>query len=982
MKKIVLLTLATLFIIGLKAEVNKLPDFKEVVQNRTSVIMNKSLNVPEWNDYLNRDSRDMDNYDVKYTKIDLNIDFADEMIYGDNVIQIQTVENDVDEIVLDFTTNLILDDVILNGTSLDFTHQNHQIAIDLENTYPLNSEIEFQIVYHGHPVEPGRYNYGFVFDSHSGEDIAFTLVEPFASRDWWPCKDIPSDKIDVMDINITCPDEYISASNGLLIEEIDNGDGTMTYKWHTEYPISTYLVSLAVTNYVLYSETYSWNGEEMSIDNYVFPEHYELATDLFSYTPQMLDFLSEKYCEYPFLDEKYGHAVYPGNGAMEHQTCTSWGSNLVNSFSTYTVLHELAHQWVGDLITCEDWSHIWLNEGFATYSEVLWSEYLGGDEGYHSHIDQLDLGSMINDKLERDESGNGNYILDIVVYYKGAWVLHMLRGIVGTENMNNILSAYIQTEELQYGTATTEDFKNVCEEVTGTELDWFFDQWFYHYGRPQYEYTYYKSIEENSIMLGMNSFGISGDPFDMFIPVSLNNEDHSVWIEDGINHQTIDWNGGNIQLEMDRQNWVLDNGFEYITPFLHEACRLRDGNISLSWDSFFDIEIDGYFVFRSENGVDFEQITTEPITDLFYIDEDVELDTEYIYRIAVVGDIDGNFISEYSNEETMMAVDFCFDEGILLIDQTNNYPEASPFPSDDDVDTFYETITEDFQITTWDVAEDGFPPLNILANYSTIIYFVDDIMTIPFGPGNTAITNYLNSGGNLIFSGWNNISDAPVEFLENSLGISYVHSNSYPDFISAWSELDYVTLNVDTDKIPMPTWGENLQYVNKFEISGDASSILYYDSSIDDPDWEDEICAFKNNDNVFVLGFPLYFMQQQQSEELMNLMLSEFGEETSSNDVTISAPDIKLSNYPNPFNPETKISFEMSDDKTKNAGILIFNIKGQFVREFEIKKTGDNSKSVIWDGTDNFGKNVSSGIYLYKLKTNYSILTRKMLLMK
>ena len=600
MKKLyVVLFFIAILTLNIFAANKELPDLKKIVEQRTEQIQNKALNVTGWSEYLNRDLRDMTDYDVKYAKIDLTIEFEDEMIYGNNILQVQTVEDDVYEIILDFTTNLIVDDIAIAGISLNFSHQNHQITIDLGESYPQDSEIELEIIYHGHPVEPGRYGWGFVFDTHAGEDIAFTMVEPFASRDWWPCKDVPIDKIDVMDINITCPEQFTAVSNGLLTEEINNGNGTKTYKWHTDYPMSTYLVSLAVTNYELYSIPYTLNGTDMNIDNYLLPEQYAAGSTLFSDTPQMIDFLSEKYCEYPFLDEKYGHAVYPGGGAMEHQTCTSFGSNLISQNASYVVLHELAHQWMGDLITCEDWSHIWLNEGFATYSEVLWSEHLGGDYYYHYHIDQLDLGSMINDKLHRDESDSGAYILDIVVYYKGAWLLHMLRGIVGTENMNNIFSTYVETEELIYGTATTEDFKNVSEEVSGMELDWFFDQWFYNVGRPQYEYTYYKSDLENSIDIGINSFGILGEPFDMFVPYTLNGENHLVWVGDGMNHHTTDWNGGNINFDWDPENWVLDNGFGYITPVLNDASRLRDGTISLSWQAFFDPEIEGYFVYRS-----------------------------------------------------------------------------------------------------------------------------------------------------------------------------------------------------------------------------------------------------------------------------------------------------------------------------------------------------------------------------------------------
>lgn len=949
------------------------------LKNQKKIIKEKAQKSAEWEKYFDQDSKNMDNYDAIYYKIALDVDFENEMIYGDNIVKIKVLENEVSEIELNFTNNLTIDNITNTEENLEYSHNNHVINIDLGQNYNQNDVIDLNIEYHGHPVEPGRYGWGFVFDQHAGEDIAFTMVEPYASRDWWPCKDLPSDKADSVDLHITVPAEYVCASNGLLTDIVDN-DETKTYKWHEAYPISTYLVSIAVTNYEIYSQTYEYETEQMNIDNYLFPESYEQGEALFSQTAEMIDFLTGVYSTYPFLNEKYGHAVYPGNGAMEHQTCTSFGSAIVNPNGSYVVLHELAHQWVGDLITCQNWSHIWLNEGFATYSEVLWTENLGGTPNYHYHMNQIDLGNSLDGSLYREDNGDGAYILDVIVYYKGAWVLHMLRGIVGQETMQQILQTYIQTPELQYETAVTEDFKNISEDVSGMELDWFFDEWFYNNGRPDFMYSTYTKETSDSVKITLYSEGSHGDSFNMYIPLKLNSSEYQLWSEDGFNYYSFDIGDELTTIDFDNDNWVLDYGYEEQIPELDEVRQTRDSFVILNWQEFFDPNISGYNIYRSEESSDFIKINDTPVSGLTFTDEGLETNVEYTYKITTV--YDGDYESKFSNEVTFVPVDFTFDEGILVIDNTFDYPETSPFPGDEAVDTFYDNIIN-AEVTNWDVNSQGAPDLTEMAKYSSIILHNDDIIS-ELLPGEIYnFKSYLNAGGNLFISGWKNLGNEEPDFLNNYLKMENCVINNEADFSGAFGQNSYTDINIDSEKVPMEIWNNNLAYINKFDVAENAEIIYEFNSSSDNQDWENKACGltYQEEYNLFVIGFPLYYTDLQAAHNLMNDVLTTFDENLNAENETVADAELKSYNYPNPFNPETTIYFEPRN--FDNTVISIYNLKGQKVKELKCKIDPHKTmQSVVWDGSDENNQKVSSGIYFYKVSSTEDSVWGKMILIK
>jgi hypothetical protein len=312
--------------------------------------------------------------------------------------------------------------------------------------------------------------------------MIWTLSEPFGARDWWPCKDFNDDKADSLDMTCTVPDNLIVASNGVLVSDVDNGS-TRTFHWHTSSPISTYLVSLAIHPYTVFSDSYTPQGpgSPMELKFYVFPDHFSEVQATYALTNDMIDAFAESWGEYPFLSEKYGHAEFVVGGGMEHQTMSSLGNSTEDLIS-----HELAHQWWGNTITCDTFHHIWLNEGFAVWSEAFWKEKTAGSAAYR---DIMDIGAYFGEGTIYVENPNVDVIFDVnLSYNKGSWVVHMLRGVLGDEDFFDGLAHY---RDLYEGaTATTEQLRDAMEDVSGKDLDQFFQQWIYGQYYPHYRCTW------------------------------------------------------------------------------------------------------------------------------------------------------------------------------------------------------------------------------------------------------------------------------------------------------------------------------------------------------------------------------------------------------------------------------------------------------------------------------------------------------------
>ncbi len=496
-------------------------------------------------------------FDVIYYRLNLDIQILQERIQGYVQMVARVVDGPINVIELNLHDYMTVDSVIADSGPLSFNHLNHILTVTLDKDYANNETISFKVYYQGDPTLTGSG--AFVFTAYNSKPHFWTLSEPYGAREWWPCKDVPEDKADSVDIIVRVPDGMSVASNGLIVSEQSDGVNT-TFHWKERYPIVTYLVSLAGYEYTRYSDTYqTMDGGTMPIDFFVYPEHYQNSDfrDNYARTKDMITAFAGYFGEYPFVTEKYGHAEFLWGGGMEHQTCSS-----LDGYGTGLIAHELGHQWWGDMITCQDFHHIWLNEGFATYCEALWREYDEGMAAYHDEMAANEYkgpGTIyVEDDTDENEIFDGN-----LSYSKASWVLHMLRHVVGDSVFFDILHTYYADSRYQYGTAVTEDFQGVCESVSGMNLDKFFQQWIYGEYYPQYEYSWSSAAEGNQYRISLSidqtqtNTGLFWMPIDVYVQTAAGDTTFVVW--DSLQTQQFDLfvNDEPASVQLDTDKWIL-----------------------------------------------------------------------------------------------------------------------------------------------------------------------------------------------------------------------------------------------------------------------------------------------------------------------------------------------------------------------------------------------------------------------------------------
>jgi len=518
-------------------------------------------------------------YDATYYKLNLNIDSDAEQLSGTVEMTAVAKTTGFQSVELDLMSNMIVD--VVGGAASSYTRSGNKLTLQLSQPHQPGVSFTVSIQYHGRPQSGGFGAFGF--NQHNGEPIIWTLSEPYFARSWWPCKDQPNDKADSVDVIVTVPQNLTLASNGRLLSNVNNGDGTRTFHWSERYPITTYLVSLAITNYEIFSQWFhpstslrmkriALHGERsrtmndydepffsqaasdsMEVRYYVYPEFLENARSQLTETIDMLTLFHEIFGPYPFLSEKYGIAQFPWPGGMEHQTITSQGG-----FGVELTVHELAHQWWGDKITNASWGDIWLNEGFASYAEALYFEHTRGRDYYHNYMSFMDWNHPY--PIFVDDTTSVWRIFHRTVYDKGAWFLHMLRHVVGDETFFDILLAYSHDPRFEYRNATTAGFQSVCESVAGKDLDWFFQPWIYEAGRPIYRAVWRFSNTAGPILhLTIQQLQTTLFPMPIDITVEFAGGDTvvSVFNDDALQTFDIPVSDEPTNIILDKDGWIL-----------------------------------------------------------------------------------------------------------------------------------------------------------------------------------------------------------------------------------------------------------------------------------------------------------------------------------------------------------------------------------------------------------------------------------------
>jgi aminopeptidase N len=420
-------------------------------------------------------------YDLRRSELDLRLDTDDGSVAGRVKHVFASLDDTLRTVVVDFSTafGLGVDAVTRDGSPLPFTISGDALLIRLPAAVGTGVEDSLTVAWSGNPDAPD-FQRGLYLEQHgSGAGagpIFATMSQPAYGKYWWPCKDRPDDKIERLVMRYTVREGLMAAAPGLLQSTSEPEAGWTTYEWLSTYPIAAYLVSVAVSDYVLWSEDCVTElGTSMPIMNYVYPEDEADARLDLARTCLMVDLCEDWFGVYPFAREKYGHAEFNWGGAMEHQTCTSLGRGFINGLASAEniVMHELAHQWFGDSLTPHTWADIWLNEGFATYSEALWYEADEGTAAYHDFLRRA--------RDPFDWSGQGPVYEPMpvfpgrIIYDKGAWILHMLRGRLDDDAVFfQLLRDWAQQDDRPLGTVTTEEFIAHCSGYADHALDDFF----------------------------------------------------------------------------------------------------------------------------------------------------------------------------------------------------------------------------------------------------------------------------------------------------------------------------------------------------------------------------------------------------------------------------------------------------------------------------------------------------------------------------
>jgi aminopeptidase N len=461
-------------------------------------------------------ARDISGFDICYHRLEISVDPSVRWISGKVTTFVRFSEAGSRELVFDLSDSLSVEKIAYRGQPLTtFTHQDDQLKLTLPGEDAIDS---VSIWYQGRPAFSGFGSFVTTL-TPGGKPVLWTLSEPYGARDWWPCKQSLSDKIDSLDILVTTPEVYSAASNGLLIKR-DTAEGRkLTHHWRHRYPITTYLVAIAVTDYAEIKEEISLRDGKMLLHDFVFPED---EPDWLAARPMVravVQYFDSLITPYPFTAEKYGHAQFGWGGGMEHQTM-SFMANLDPGLTA----HELAHQWFGNQVTCGSWADIWLNEGFATYLTGMYYERFKPDywpkwkDDQRNYVFSLPFGSVYCP----DTNSVGRLFDGRLSYAKGAMVLNMLRMEIGDQVFLEMMRYYLASNKTQ-GFVRTIQLQEAAEVISGRDLGRFFQQWVYGSGHDSLQISWSASADLVALKVSQKptSTAIDQDSYLMQYPVLL-----------------------------------------------------------------------------------------------------------------------------------------------------------------------------------------------------------------------------------------------------------------------------------------------------------------------------------------------------------------------------------------------------------------------------------------------------------------------------
>jgi len=695
-------------------------------------------------------------------------------------------------------------------------------------------------------------------------------------------KDTPSDKADSASIKFTVPKPMIAVSNGTLENVVDLGT-TRRFEWMERYPIAIYLISIAAHDYVEQSTVVNTGAGPLPLVNWSYGSAAATAATNLSVTAQMMLAFEDAFGPYPFMSEKYGQAQFNWGGAMEHQTATTtccWNYDFLTA-------HELAHQWFGDQVTCDSFREIWVNEGFASWSEAYWEEVNGGPQAYRNDIlSGVYLGPGTVRVPEESLFDFGRVFSGGLTYEKGSWVVHMLRGVLGDTDFFTFLQAYLTDPAITYGTASTADVQRVAEQVSGKNLQAFFDQWIDVPWYPTYSLSWDKSMQGGGWDLAVDlaqlqTHHIYTMPVPIRVTTTAGTVDLVIDSDEALESVVFPLQDEPLAVELDPDDWVLHLAENPVgTPTFDRGILLVNG---------VDINVYG------------SDITTDLSDSLF---------------TGLQG----------------------FDFWNLFGTPSGGYPAGLPAPRGE-----------------------GLIPASVLAEYSTVVWLGNDYNGDVNGWHEAAILDYLRKGGNVVLLarlGSSFLSQARLTYLGAEFATT---ANS----TLAGATAEYPGL------VPMTTSGSQ-NFANPLAITllHPETTILMRDTA--QPNWVLGMWrkpaaggSLRSGGGHFVhlVGRP-YRWEPTALRQNMEFILTQIIGEP---DIPTAAPTIPrfahgfTSATPNPFNPRIEIGFSL--DRPGRVEITVFDLRGRRVRSLVAGERAAGAGKVTWDGTDERGREVASGVY-------------------
>ncbi len=481
------------------------------------------------------DSR-MNEYDVKFYNLDLNVSNTNTNISGFVESKIESKIDNFNSIVFDLVNGFTIDSIVVNKTKQTKTYQDNKLVISLNKSFNKGEYITTRIYYKGKCNPGSTFPIGLLNGKNNyNNSYTYTVSEPFHSYLWWPCKQDLNDKADSVYINVTTENTNTVASNGLLKNTVNVVNNKKRYEWKTYYPIQYYLIAFSTGPYFVKNSYAKPKGinDSILIQDFLYSanEATYFANELAS-TRKLIEAYSDRLGIYPFYKEKYGHFMAPSQvGALENQTITMIG----NYYSQNTVNHELAHQWFGDNNTCEKWNEIWLHEGFASYfGAVLGGESLTGKINFQNLADIVgsitsapsDKSTYVSDKDVHDP----NLIFDYVnVYEKGAMVLSMLRFELGDSLFFEVLKSFYQKNK--GGLMNTQSLIQTVNDKSGKDYTYFFNQWVYGYGFPSYDLDYFQKGDSAVIQTSQSVSSALTSFYKMGIDFNLISDNDTIYVK-------------------------------------------------------------------------------------------------------------------------------------------------------------------------------------------------------------------------------------------------------------------------------------------------------------------------------------------------------------------------------------------------------------------------------------------------------------------